>query len=61
MTLEQELLSWQVGYFILWVGFFILFFIVMMDERMRKKLQKHGTVITRKGTYTFTPHEVKNQ
>jgi hypothetical protein len=57
MSIEQELLSYQVGYMILWVAFILLFVVVIIDNKFRKKLYKNRIIITRKGTYTFTPHK----
>lgn len=35
--------------------------IVLSDVLFKRKLWRKGTVVTKKGTYTFTPHSAKEQ
>ena len=57
MGIEEELLSYQIGYMILWVAFILLFVVVIIDNKFRKKLYKNRIVVTKKGIYTFAPHK----
>ncbi len=57
----NELLSYQIGFIILYIGFIFTAYMAIMDSVMRKKLYKHGILTTKKGTYTFTPAKEKVQ
>jgi hypothetical protein len=53
--------TWIVAYFILFGAFIYSACYILRLINIMKKLQKNGTLITRKGTYTFTSHKELNK
>ena len=54
-------LALVIGYIVLCVTVVMLALIINNDTKKRKELQKKGILVTKRGTYTFTPHEVKQK
>jgi len=53
--------SWVIGYIITYAGFIFVTCVAVKESILRKKLHKSGTLITRKGTYTFVAHKELNK
>jgi len=55
--MNEELLSWQIGYFILVCGLIILLISHIHSYRFIRKLKNSGKYISQKGTFMFVPHK----